>query len=192
MQQKELAKLLGISPAMVSRLAKRSMPTDSLERAERWRRRHLEPARVKGARFDPTQPVVVSPVKPLLVAPAAPAVSLENVELAAIGLDVRLSENDADRAKLMVQQFRQLLRKLSPDSEPCLSLRVWLALIEWLLNPDSPVFHSTDQAALLTPGEFGARWPLPTSGKNALFDACDWNDISIHGWPVDDEEQDAT
>ncbi len=55
MQQKELSKLLGLSPAMVSRLAKRGMPTDSLERAERWRRRHLEPGRVKGARFDPKQ-----------------------------------------------------------------------------------------------------------------------------------------
>ena len=52
MQQKELATLLNISPAMVSRLAKRGMPTDTLERAERWRRRHLEPGRVKGARLD--------------------------------------------------------------------------------------------------------------------------------------------
>ena len=52
MQQKELATLLNISPAMVSRLAKRGMPTDTLERAERWRRRHLEPGRVKGARID--------------------------------------------------------------------------------------------------------------------------------------------
>ena len=52
MQQNELATLLDISPAMVSRLAKRGMPTDTLERAERWRRRHLEPGRVKGARLD--------------------------------------------------------------------------------------------------------------------------------------------
>lgn len=51
MQQKELAQLLGISPAMVSRLAKRGMPTDNLERAQRWRKRHLEPGRVKGSRF---------------------------------------------------------------------------------------------------------------------------------------------
>ena len=51
MQQKELASLLDISPAMVSRLVKRGMPTDTLERAERWRKRHLEPGRVKGSRF---------------------------------------------------------------------------------------------------------------------------------------------
>ncbi len=35
---------------MVSKLAKRGMPTDSLERALRWRRRNLEPGRVKGQR----------------------------------------------------------------------------------------------------------------------------------------------
>lgn len=50
MQQKDLARLLGVSPAMVSKLAKRGMPTDSLERAQRWRRRHLELARAKDSR----------------------------------------------------------------------------------------------------------------------------------------------
>lgn len=52
MTKKELAALLGISGAMVTKLAKRGMPTNSLERAERWRKRHLEPGRVKGTRFD--------------------------------------------------------------------------------------------------------------------------------------------
>ena len=47
MSQKELAEALNISPAMVSKLAKRGMPTDTLERAQRWRKRHLEPGRVK-------------------------------------------------------------------------------------------------------------------------------------------------
>ncbi len=55
MQQKELAHLLDISTAMVSRLVKRGMPTDTLERAERWRKRHLEPGRVKGSRFGTTK-----------------------------------------------------------------------------------------------------------------------------------------
>ena len=55
MQQKELATLLDISPTMVSRLAKRGMPTDTLERAERWRKRHLEPGRVKGSRAGTTK-----------------------------------------------------------------------------------------------------------------------------------------
>lgn len=49
MNQKELAEALNISPAMVSKLAKRGMPVDSLERAQRWRKRHLEPGRVKAS-----------------------------------------------------------------------------------------------------------------------------------------------
>jgi transcriptional regulator with XRE-family HTH domain len=53
MMQKELAEALGVSPAMVSKLAKRGMPTDSLERAQRWRKRHLEPGRIKRNRAAP-------------------------------------------------------------------------------------------------------------------------------------------
>ena len=68
MQQKELATLLDISPAMVSRLAKRGMPTDTLERAERWRRRHLAPGRGKGARLArPGSPQPVEECGPHLV-----------------------------------------------------------------------------------------------------------------------------
>lgn len=53
MQRKHLAAALNISTSMVCRLAKRGMPTDDVERAERWRKRHLEAGRVKGSRFDP-------------------------------------------------------------------------------------------------------------------------------------------
>jgi predicted transcriptional regulator len=50
MTKKELARLLGVSASIVSRHAKAGMPTDTIERAQKWRKRHLEPARVKGAR----------------------------------------------------------------------------------------------------------------------------------------------
>ena len=52
MTQSELAQQLGISASMLSRLKKRGMPTDSLERAQRWRKRHLETSRIKGVRRD--------------------------------------------------------------------------------------------------------------------------------------------
>ncbi len=52
MLKKDLAQLLGVSESMVSRHAKQGMPTDSAERAKRWRKRHLEPGRVKGSRYD--------------------------------------------------------------------------------------------------------------------------------------------
>lgn len=55
MTKKELAMLLGISGSMVSKLAKAGMPTDTLERAQKWRKRHLEPSRMKGTRFNPKE-----------------------------------------------------------------------------------------------------------------------------------------
>lgn len=61
MKQKELAALLGVSTAMVSRHVKQGMPTDTLERAERWRKRHLEPSRIKGARYDSNHRPQVQP-----------------------------------------------------------------------------------------------------------------------------------
>lgn len=56
MTQKELAEALGISQAAVSKLARRGMPTDSVERASRWRRRHLQTGRMKGMRADTIAP----------------------------------------------------------------------------------------------------------------------------------------
>ena len=47
MLRKDLAQALGISAGMVTRLAKRGMPCDSVDSARRWRERHLEPARTK-------------------------------------------------------------------------------------------------------------------------------------------------
>lgn len=52
MLRKDLAEALNISGAMVSKLAKRGMPTHDIEAARRWRDRHLEPGRRKGMRID--------------------------------------------------------------------------------------------------------------------------------------------
>lgn len=69
MTGKELAEALGITPSAVSQLAKRGMPTDSVERANRWRRKHLQRGRMKGVRRDtlPALPAVpdVSPEQAL-------------------------------------------------------------------------------------------------------------------------------
>ena len=81
MQQKELATLLGVTPAMVSRHVKRGMPVDTLERAEKWRRRHLEPGRVKGSRADTITPRQPSPPKQAKPAPAALGATVADLEL---------------------------------------------------------------------------------------------------------------
>jgi phage terminase Nu1 subunit (DNA packaging protein) len=80
MNRKELAVKLGISASMVTRLARRGMPTDSVDRAQRWRKRHLEPGRMKGARVDTlaaTGDVPVAPGAPTEEGELRPAIQLE-------------------------------------------------------------------------------------------------------------------
>ena len=199
MQQKELAALLGISPAMVSRLAKRSMPTDTLERAQRWRKRHLEPGRIKGSRFDPTQtttPTAPKPAAPDTAAAAVPAELLAEVEAAGVELDNALNEGDQAWAGVMLQQVRDLMRLTPDDAKPRLSLRVWLALVGWFIHPGCAIHKTHDKAALLNPVEFGMRWhgwdDYPLLNEHTLDQARDWNDYSIKGWPEypDDDKLD--
>lgn len=72
MTRKELAEALGISVVMVGKLHKRGMPIDDVEKAIRWRRRHLEPTRMKGIRSDtlPSAPKHVARESRVAAAPA--------------------------------------------------------------------------------------------------------------------------
>jgi hypothetical protein len=200
MQQNELAKLLGISPAMVSRLAKRGMPTDTLERAERWRKRHLEPGRVKGSRFDPNQPSKATAPKQATPTPAAAAIpgeSLAEIEAAGVELDHALTAGDAEWAAVMLQQVREQLRSIPDDSEPRLSLCVWLELVDYFIHPDCAIHKAANKATLLKPFEFGMRWHgwdnYPLLNEHTLDQARDLNDIAVKGWPAypDDDKADA-
>ena len=193
MQQNELAKLLGISPAMVSKLKKKGMPTDDPGRAQRWRKRHLEPGRVKGSRFDPTQPN--NATTPATPAPAAvtPGESLAEVEAAGVELDKALIDGDQARLNAMIQQTRQLLRILPDDAEPRLSLRVWVTLCDYVLMLDGVLERATNPAELLTPIQFCGRWqPDQTiyalQNHHTLCHACDWHDYALNGWPAYPED----
>lgn len=77
MTKQELAQALGISSSMVSRLSKRGMPVDSVDRAKRWRRRHLEPGRTKGVRFDPAAADQTGADAPAAVTASAPEAQAE-------------------------------------------------------------------------------------------------------------------
>lgn len=204
MQQNELAKLLDISTAMVSRLAKRGMPTDTLEHAQRWRKRHLEPGRIKSARFNPTQatkPTAPKPATPDKAAAAVPGVSVADfeaavadVEAAGAELDNALATGDQAWAGVMLQQVRESLRKMgletdpNDEAEPRLSLRVWVALCAYVLTLDGVMERATNPAELLTPIQFCEHWrpsqpTYPLQNHHTLNDACDWNDYAIKGWP---------
>ena len=86
---KDLAAALGISASMVSRLRRRGMPIDSVERAERWRRRHLEPGRVMGQHLarhrDPPPPATatveaIETRPPGAAAPSEPSPYLDGLD----------------------------------------------------------------------------------------------------------------
>lgn len=186
MQQKDLAALLGVSPAIVSRHAKKGMPTDTLERAEKWRRRHLEPGRVKGTRYEPGSISKPAPAR------AAPRVSIADVEHASDLVDGALARGNQDAANVKIIQLRGLLRQLPDDASPRLTLRVWLALTVYMLHEEAEVRNAPDVGALLTPGEFGVRWRNTDiwPAHVVLFEACDWDDNAIHGYPEDPDDPD--
>jgi len=196
MQQKELAALLDISPAMVSRLARRGMPTDTLERAQRWRRRHLEPGRVKGNRAGTGPARAPSRAPQPRPAPARPVavVTVASLEAASDLLDGALNRGDQDAKDFRLQRLRELLAQSEPGAAPRLSLRVWVALLGYVMRDESDLWTAPDQGRYLTPGEFGQRvcpanpWPASVT----MFDACDFDGNSIFGWPdgdgADDDE----
>ena len=211
MQQKELAMLLDISPAMVSRLAKRGMPTDSQERAERWRKRHLEPGRVKGSRLgtvkatpskaaNPTGPapcVAVAGVEAVgawLDAVLVPAnLSTGDLETAGRLIDDALAQGNAYAAAVRTHQLREQLRAINAGlDDPRLSVRVWLSLSAYMLHEEADVRDAPDMGELLTPGEYGQRvcpahpWPAHV----VLFDLCDFDDNALIGWPDGDGSDD--
>lgn len=55
MKIKDLAYALGISDSMASRLAKKGMPTHSIEAAQKWRAKNLDPSMTKANRVDGNQ-----------------------------------------------------------------------------------------------------------------------------------------
>lgn len=187
MQQKELANLLDISTAMVSRLVKRGMPTDTLERAERWRKRHLEPGRVKGSRFGTTRATPARPPAQSCAVAAAPAVpvlehhaahgdthpgdlSQDRIKAAALAGPTSLAivelwshatrhaqASGAAAAAEMVIELRALLRRLPFGGEPRMALGVWLALTDYSMHKDAELRRAIDLDTLLTPNEFAVR-----------------------------------
>lgn len=106
--RRELAAGLGISQGMVSRLAQRGMPTHDLERAKRWRARHLAPARMKGNRAGTSE----AP-SPLPSADRGPAeFALQSIMAANRHMQVAAALLEADQFALAAEDLRQALRRV--------------------------------------------------------------------------------
>lgn len=154
MTQKELAHALGITPGMLSKLKKRGMPVDSLERAQRWRKRHLEPGRVKGSRFDPNAPVAKTSAAGPATRYATPSASeVKYLELLARAADADLAHEAPELIDL--EPLRECLRAWPSSSPvPPMSVRTWIALVDHAMALDAAVRHHADQGQRVTPEEF--------------------------------------
>jgi hypothetical protein len=187
MQQKELATLLDISPAMVSRLVKRGMPTDTIERAERWRRRHLEPGRVKGSRADTIKPALAPPKtnRPQ----AAPPVLVSVPDMEAVGglIEDALAKGNQYGAAVRAFQLRCLMRQITDNDCPVrLTLRVWVFLLDYVLHQEAEVRSAIATGELLTAAEFcssSTQSQNHWSPGSVLFEVCDFDDDALNGWP---------
>lgn len=159
MQKKELAELLGISASMVSRLAKRGMPTDTIERARRWRNRHLEPSRVKGSRFDPTatpaapaRSAAPAPVDPEATAAPDPGIDAPALR-AALELAGRFMAGHLNADPVLRQHelrpLRELLARLTvADAMPLtFPAALWRELCAYFLFADAPLCNMATNAA---------------------------------------------
>lgn len=184
MEQKELARLLDISPAMVSRLAKRGMPTDTLERAQRWRKRHLDPGRVKGSRadtFQPKQPASQPTITPES-APAARPSTVEEIETLGDLIDGALNRGNLGAAEVRVMQLRRIFKLSShgpAEYKARLTIRTWVALLDYTIHFDAVLRHAPDQGEYLNASECGQRIP-PDGGQweaeTVLWVCCDFDD----------------
>lgn len=178
MDQKTLASMLNISPGMVTKLKKRGMPIDSFERAQRWRKRHLEPSRVKGVRFDPNAPEPA----PRPAAPPAPLPNLANTARAlAKAVDAELQAGDAELIDL--EPLRDCLRAMRTPF-PAMPIRVWIALVDAALLDQSPVRSHREQGLPVTADEF-AELVAPGLGGGAL-----WADFACNPLDLDAEDDD--
>lgn len=92
MNGQQIAKGLGLSAAMVSKLRRRGMPTTSIEAAQKWRKRHLNPAMVKGARFDASCAGATAPSAVAVTADVEPTSGVATDGSDALELVERLAE----------------------------------------------------------------------------------------------------
>lgn len=207
MLKKELAELIGVSPSMISRLAKRGMPTDSLERALRWRKRHLEPGRTVGNRFDPSKPQPQGqepkappihhsdpvPVEGL----SAPAVRVVPVDLGerlrdlarvAELLEWRIMAGQSEFVGVLVERLRSMLRGIPAAACPALPLCVWRELVWAVAVPHDP---QGNDGRILTAGDLASFLDHPgIDGAEIVSIARDRYGYSIPGLHPDIDDDD--
>lgn len=178
MLKKELAKALGISPAMVTKLARRGMPVDDVDRAKKWRKRHLEPGRIKGSRYDPNTPRDARP----------DVTDMRKVTEVRADGKPRL-DGDPTRAAVERNQLKAL--EAGPSTLTDVG-DMASACLQALELGSEPLYRS----GLRELRRIMRRLPL---GLNPMLPACLWHALCAHtldesqdrDWPISDEAVDA-
>lgn len=168
-----LAELLGIAKSSVTEQAARGMPTDSLEAAQAWRRRNIDPARMKGNRLDAyyQSPRRASPPPLDWFALAA-----NSLELAALALEAGQS------IEALIPNLRAALRNVPEHERAALPLPV--AVMDVLVRPvlealppregnplnddGTPVYVEGDTMSEADAQELGAFWFAVAAGEIRL------------------------
>lgn len=187
MLKKDLAQLLGVSESMVSRHAKQGMPTDSVERAQRWRKRHLEPGRVKGQRYDPKSKA------------ATKAVAMPDLGVCISLLDQALQLAPVPHDAPVLLNTRTALRtmpdRLAAADSLAMPVRVWVRLIDPVCNNDAvSKVRAMDPAASMTAAQLADamhKGDAPPWAAYVLQEAA-WDLYGFDGrsLPGDDHEGD--
>jgi len=187
--QTALADALGLARSRITALKKEGMPTHSIDAAHAWRKVRQNIARRKPLPRSSAQRL--PPATLARPARAGPCLAVSDVEALADLADAALKRDNLDMAEKTVRQLRGLLKNLPVDASPHLTLRVWVELVIYLLHDAAEIRHAADVGALLSPAEFGARlgldgWPASV----VLFEACDFDNISINGYPEFSDDED--
>jgi hypothetical protein len=126
MKLKDLAYALKISPSMASRLVKKGMPDHSIEAAEKWRTKNLDPVRTKRFRADgnqggrkaaAAQPAVAIRQFDSLIQERLPACLFRPLGIAALMHDAGLPVDGALAMRLADCLFMYYATLLDPDGE---------------------------------------------------------------------------
>ena len=171
---KDLAAGLGISPAMVTKLKKRGMPTISVEAAAKWRRRHLEPARTVGMRAGTTPRPAVAAAgnvsKGQLVGTRTEQLLRQAEDLGLLAHDALLRGSFA----VVAPMLRRAMAQVPPDAR-CqigLTVEVWDALTA-SIPLSLEVSVESASAGDLPDDVMGEFWMLVALGEYASIGSTD-------------------
>jgi hypothetical protein len=126
MRKGDLAIALGISTEMVRKLAKRGMPTHTIEAAKSWRGKNLEPVRTKQYRADGNQggmktaagkPATAAVSFDSLIRERLPALLFQPLGIAALMRDAGLPVNGQQALSLADYLFMYYATLIDPGGE---------------------------------------------------------------------------